>query len=325
MDSSYNITETAELLGVSLATVYSYERNGLLKREEDPHHLKSGMTFPKDKVDELVKEKKELDKAGPSVSDFSKNLGINTTRVTDAIRELDLTVPMVRTGIRSNRMRYALTPEQERQLTDFLSKQRTTRAKRNHLYFPGLDLALFQTFLIAGEQRVRLILNEKKEPGFRLDSGDFIPYMSAVQTYDIEPLYGIHKKKIKNQQGFSDIEVPTGKKAFFQILDTLYNVCGIENFNADLQKGALVISVRNGSYIVDYPAASLETVRRYLTSGTIEVIDGAWNFQLTKRNVQLQIDSEDYALFKEEAVRLNVSVKELLENHLNKIAKDIRG
>lgn len=324
MKSSYSIKETADLLNVSIASVYSYERNGILKREEDPHHLKSSMSFSREQVEKLIEEKKKIDEGGPSISEFAKKIGVYNGKVKDAIKELQLNVEMVRTSIKSDKQRYSLTPEQQRQITEYISRQRTTRAKRNHLFYPGIDLALYQPFLIAGERQVRLTLNEKKEIGFQMDSENFVSYMNAIQNYDIEPIYGIHKEKQSNHQGFSDIIVPTGKKAFYLILDTIYNVCGIENFNADIHQGCLVISIRNSTYISDYPTDSLKIIKDYIEVGDVEVSDGAWHFRLTKKLLQLQVDSEDYSVFKFEADKQRTSVKDLLEKYLKEKAKALK-
>lgn len=323
MKSNYSIKETADLLNVTVATVYSYERNGILKREEDPHHLKSTMTFSREHVEALIKEKEEIDKAGPSISEFAKKNGVYTAKVKEAIKELGMEVEMVRSSIKSDNKRYSLSHEQELQLTEYLSRQRTTRAKRNHLYYPGIDLALYQPFLIAGERQVRLTLNEKKEMGFQLDSESFVPYMNAIQNFDLEPVYGIHKEKQLRHQGFSDITVPTGRKALYIIIDAIYNVCGIENFNADIHQGSLVISVRNGTYASNYPTDSLEVIKEYLENGDIEVSEGAWHFKLTKKTIQIQVDSDDMPVFVAEAERQQTSVKDILENFVKEKAKEL--
>lgn len=325
MGGSYSVHETAKLLNLSVASVYSYERKGVLKREEDPHHLKSSMTFSKELVDKLVDEKKKLDDSGLSISQFSKKVGVHEGKVKDAINELNLDVPMVRRSIYSNIMRYSLTQDQERQLTEYLSRQKVTRAKRNHLYYPTPDIALYQAFNIAGEQRVRLILGKKNELGFQLDSETFVPYTTAIKEFDIEPVYGIHKEKQNNQQSFSDIIVPTGKKAFYQILDTIYNVCGVENFNADFRHGKIIISVRNGTYPSDYSITALSAIQQYLELGDVEVSDGAWHFRLTKKIINLDLDAEDYPTFKAEAAKQRLSVKGLLEGYLKDKAAELKN
>lgn len=324
MSSSYSVRETADLLNLSVASVYAYERKGILTREEDPHHLKSSITFPKSDVDKLVEDKKSIENAGLSISDFAKKIGFYESKVKDAINDLQMDVPMIPSSINSKRMRYALTKEQEQQLSEYISQQKSTRAKRNHLYFPTTDIALYQPFLIAGEQRVRLTLNSKKELGFQLDNDIFISYMTAMRDFDIEPVYSIHKNKQLHYQGFSDIVVPTGKKAFYQILDTVYNVCGVENFNADFHQGELMISIRNGSYPSDYSITSLETLQQYLVLGEVEVSDGAWHFRLTKKVLQLQLDSEDYPVFQSEAAKQRISVKDLLETFLKEKAQELK-
>lgn len=325
MSGSYSVHETAKLLNLSVASVYAYERKGVLKREEDPHHLKSSMTFSKELVDKLVDDKKKLDESGLSLAEFSRKMGIYDGKVKEAITELQLDIPRVRTSVYSNKMRYSLTKDQERQLTEYLGRQKTTRAKRNHLYYPTPDLALYQAFYIAGEHRVRLTLGNKNELGFLLDSETFVPFTTAMKDFDIEPVYGIHKEKQINQQGFSDIIVPTGKKAFYQILDTIYNVCGVENFNADFRHGNIIISVRNGTYPSDYSITALSVIQQYLELGDVEVSDGAWHFRLTKKIIHLDIDAEDYPAFKAEAVKQRLSVKGLLEGYLKDKAAELKN
>ncbi|WP_151701263.1 hypothetical protein [Psychrobacillus glaciei] len=49
---------------------------------------------------------------------------------------MELDVAKVPSSIYSSRMRYAVTPEQEKEIANYVNRQKTTRAKRNHLYVP---------------------------------------------------------------------------------------------------------------------------------------------------------------------------------------------
>ena len=326
MNPNYTVQQAADLLGISVPSVYSYERRGFIKRVEDPHRLQGKIRYRKETVDQLVKEKEQLETSGRSISDFAKQLGVNNVKVTDAIKTLNLDVKKVPSHLKSSKLRYALTPEQEKEIAAYINRQKTTRAKRNHLYFPSVDLALYQSFLIAGEQPVRLIQNEEKELGFQLDSETFVSYMEAIRSLDIEPRYSIHKDKQRAQLGFTDFTVPTGKKAFYQILDALYTVCGVENFNAYFQRGNLVIAVRNGQYASDYaPAAALQALKEYSVSGDIEVSEGVWHFNKTVKTIQLEVPTRSYHAYKKEADKQKLSVKDWIHQVLQEKERELKN
>lgn len=327
MIHDYSIKETAKLLRLSAAAVYQYEENGLLKRVEDPHRLQGGVRFPKEQVDQLIEKQRELDASGRSINELAKDLDVYAGKVKEAIEALDLTVPKVKTSINSSRMRYALTPEQEKAITAYITRHRTTRAKRNHLYVANLDAVLYQAFLIAGEQQVRLKKNEQNEIGFQLDNGDFIGYVQALKNLDIEPRYTIHQPKQKGQLGFTDLLVPPGKKAFYQILDVLYSLCGVENFNADFENGKLSISIRNGTYPLDYDLTNgtVETLREYITSGDVEVAEGFVHFSRANKTVQIQIDNLSYDVLNRAAKKMDLSLKEFLQNIISEKADDLKN
>ncbi|QFG00378.1 hypothetical protein PB01_17080 [Psychrobacillus glaciei] len=59
-----------------------------------------------------------------------------------------------------------------------------------------------------------------------MENDEFLSYIQAIRTFDIEPQYGIHQPKQKGQLGFTDLLVPTGRKVFYQVLDLLYRYVG---------------------------------------------------------------------------------------------------
>lgn len=312
MPNPYTIAEVAKALGCTVPTVYSYEKRGLIQKIEDPHHLYGTSRFERDGVDRLKQEKEQLDAAGRSITEVAQRLGVYPQKVKDAIGALKLDIQQVPSSIQSAKQRYAITQEQERELSQYLKRQKMTRIKRNHLYVPASDIALYQAFLIAGEQPVRLRRNEKGEFGFYLDDHLFLPYLEALRSQDLEPRYGIHQERQDGQQGFTDLSVSTGKKAFYQILDALYAICGVENFNAEIRNGKLVASIRNGRYPVSgmATAEAFRALRAAITSGKVERVDDNWVFSRSDRTVQLNFEEAVYEELEEIAAAEGLSFKD---------------
>lgn len=315
MSNPYTIAEVAKALGCTVPTVYSYEKRGLIQKIEDPHHLYGTSRFERDGVDRLKQEKEQLDAAGRSITEVAQRLGVYPQKVKDAIAVLKLDIQQVPNSIQSAKQRYAITQEQERELSQYLKRQKMTRIKRNHLYAAASDVALHQAFLIAGEQPVRLRQNKQGEFGFSLDDHEFLPYLEALRSNDLEARYGIHQERQNGQQGFTDLTVSTGKKAFYQVLDGLYAVCGVENFNAEIRSGHLVASIRNGRYPVNEfaTAAAFRALQAAITSGKAERVDDYWVFARSDRTVQLNFEEAVYEELKGIAEAEGLSFKEWAE------------
>ncbi|RLQ84882.1 helix-turn-helix domain-containing protein [Planomicrobium sp. Y74] len=296
MQPSYTAAEVARVLGCSVPTVYGYANKGWLRKVDDPHKLSGASRFVREDVDQLKAEQERLNAAGRSITEVAKSFGVYPQKVKEAIAALNLDIQSVPLTVQSAKQRYAVTQEQEQAIGNYLKQQKSTRTKRNHLYVPAADVALYQSFLFAGEQPVRLKYNDQKELGFFLDDQEFLPYLEALRSHDLEPRYAIHQQKQEAQQGFTDLVVPTGKKAFYRILDALYAVCGVENFNAEVRHGQLVASIRNGRYPVNEFVAKdvLRILRNYIQAGKLASEENNWIFSRSNRTVQLVFEEEVY-------------------------------
>lgn len=324
MKNYYTLQEAADLLNCSTTTIYSYERRKMCARIEDKHRLHGHVRFVKEDIDRLKEEKDQLEAKGKSVTDIATTLGVYPSKVKEAIEALNLEILSVPTSIRSNSRRFAVTSEQEEQIVAYIHRQKIPRPKRNHLYQQGADLALYQSFLVAGEDTLRLKQDATGTLGFTLDNDDFIPYVDALRTMDIEPRYPIHQPKQGAQSGFTDITVPTGRKAFYQILDALYAVCGVENFNAEIRAGRLNVSVRNGNYRINelMPAGSHTLMKRHIQSGSLELAEDNLVFSRNIKLVQLQFDEEAFKGMEAAAKMTGVSVKEWIYSVLEEKSKE---
>lgn len=296
MQPSYNAAEVARELGCSIPTVYGYANKGWIRKVDDPHKLSGSTRFVQEDVDRLKVEQERLNAAGRSITEVAKQFGVYPQKVKEAISVLKLDIQSVPLTVQSAKQRYAVTQEQEQAIGNYLKQQKSTRSKRNHLYVPAADVALYQSFLLAGEQPVRLKVNDQKELGFFLDDQEFLPYLEALRSHDMEPRYAIHQEKQEVQQGFTDLVVPTGRKAFYRILDALYAVCGVENFNAEVRNGQLVASIRNGQYPVNEFVAkdALRILRTYIQSGKVTSEENNWIFSRSDRTVQLVFEEDVY-------------------------------
>lgn len=328
MKPSYTTAEVARILGCSVPTVYGYANKGWIRKVDDPHKLSGASRFIREDVERLKSEQERLNAAGRSITEVAKQFGVYPQKVKEAIAALNLEIQSVPLTVQSVKQRYAVTKEQEQAIGNYLKQQKSTRAKRNHLYIPTSDVALYQSFLLAGEQPVRLKYNDQKELGFFLDDQEFLSYLEALRSHDLEPRYSIHQQKQEAQQGFTDLVVPTGKKAFYQILDALYAVCGVENFNAEVRNGQLVASIRNGHYPLNEFVAkdALRILRTYIQSGKVASEGTDWIFNRSDRTVQLVFEKDVYEeleglaeaeglSFQEWAMRVLEGKQAQLKNH----------
>ncbi|WKA60349.1 helix-turn-helix domain-containing protein [Planococcus shenhongbingii] len=327
MQHAYTAAEVANLLGCSLPTVYSYEKKGLIQKMADPHQLSGVSRFEREGVDRLKREKEQLNAAGRSITEVAQRLGVYPPKVKEAIAALSLDIQSVPSSFQSTKLRYAITKAQEREIGQYLKRQKGTRSKRNHLYSPTSDVALYQSFLLAGEQSVRLRRNEQAEFGFYLDEHEFLPYLEALRSHDLEPRYGIHQARQSVQQGFTDLVVSTGKKAFYQITDVLYAVCGVENFNAEIRDGHLVASIRNGKYAVNAVATeeALKMTQKVIQTGKVEIDGDYWMFARSDRTLQLTFEEVVYEELKVLAETEGLSLKEWTQRVLKEKREQLKN
>jgi len=327
MQPSYTAAEVARVLGCSVPTVYGYANKGWIRKVNDPHKLSGSSRFVREDVDRFKSEQERLKAAGRSITDVAKQFGVYPQKVKEAISALNLEIQSIPLTVQSAKYRYAVTKEQEQAIGTYLKQQKSTRSKRNHLYLPAVDLALYQSFLLAGEQPVRLKHNDKKALGFFLDDHDFLPYLEALRSHDLEPRYSIHQEKQEAQQGFTDLVVPTGRKAFYRILDLLYTVCGVENFNAEVRNGQLVASIRNGRYHVDdfVVKDTLRILRTYIQSGKVVSEGTNWIFSRSDRTVQLVLEEEVYKEFKLLAEAEDIALNEWAQQVLKEKYKQLKN
>lgn len=319
MNESYTLQEVAKILDCSTTTVYNFERKGLIKRVDDPHNLRSVTRFHRAEVERLKEEKKQLVNKGKSITEVAKDLGVYPSKVKEIIDSLQLEVESIPLNVGSIARRYSITAEQEEQIVHYLLNQKVPRPKRNHFYWMNADLALHQAFLLAGVETIRLKVNKQNVQGFVIADEEFVPYFMALKKMDIEPLYPIHQPRNRTQNGFTDIEVPVGKKAFYQILDALYAICGVENFNAEIRTGKACLSVRNGIYPINEWATeeAMAVIKAHIKSGEVEKNDGAWHFNRTSLFVQLEFETEEYASIKQFAKEAGISPREWIHQAIS--------
>lgn len=230
MNLSYILREVADLLNCSTNSVYNYHRKGLLKRFDHPDVSGVAIHFYREEVIQLLATKERMESKGKTITQVAETLGIHFPKVKEAIEVLQLDVEKVPTSLGVDSKRYAITAEQEKRIADYMKSQKVPRPKRNYFYFASVDVALNQAFLLEGKETVRIQLKDRLL-GFAIGERGFIPYLEALKTMAIKPLYKIHQPNNRELNGFMDFDIPVGSELSDQVLDTLYAVCGVENFH----------------------------------------------------------------------------------------------
>lgn len=323
----YTIKEVASLLSLSATTIHTLERRNLLKRVENPNYKQEGIRYPKEQVDKLFEEQKKLGLYGLSVNELAKQFGVYPAKIKKAFDSLNMEVERVRTSLTSNRLNYVLTSEQEKTLLTYFSTETEIRPKRNHFYQAHIDAALYQLFIVGENQSVRLVQNTTMQLGFQLESGEFILYKKALRTMPVAPCYAIHQTLKKEGIKSITLELPVGTIAFYQVLDLLYSVCGIENFHVGILKGRALFGVRNGDYqsakiITSEEIKSLQTS---VVSGEVNVNKNLLSFAPTTKVFEVKVKNELIEVLRKQAaskgMKLNDYLQQIIQEKAYKMNK----
>lgn len=331
MKDFYTVKEIAALLNCSIAVVYSYERNGYIKRIKSADRNYGVGQFSKTDVNRLLAAKEELDSAGKSFSDLAKELDVHPGTIKEAVTSLNLKVNKVPIVLYATRERYALSPEQEHQIKEYLNQDQTIRPRRNYLYYTHIGLARFQLFLLDRKQKVRLTEGENGRIGFYLGNQKFLPYVEAEQKFNLTSAYPIHKpeQEKKGNSSFTDLIISTQAADFYEILDKLYSICGIENFNARIQNEKLFVSVINGDYIFETTELLdvADLLNQYVVFGKVTASENRLIFSRPQKVIEIQLDNDVYENLSKEAQIANTSltgwIQTLLKERDHMLKKDI--
>lgn len=320
MGKIYSMQEIADLLGYSIASIYSYERRGFIQRINDSAFEGQSGKFSEEQVNKLLEMKKKLDASGNSYANLAKTLGVPPGKVKEAVKMLKLDVKKVQTSLYSTRTRYALTAEQEQEIIKYFDQYKPGRPRRNALYYTHMDLAEHQLFQLNTCKKIRLQEDLRGRLGFELKDG-FLPFKEAIEKYSLKPAYSIHQTQQEGKiaASFTDLIIPTQNNDFFEILDTLYSICGVENFNAEYIKERLFISIRNGNYSVttEVGAAAKELIEQYIVFGHIMSEGNHLSFTQSKSVIEIQLDSPTYEIFSNEARMANLPIAVLIQRMLH--------
>ena len=157
------------------------------------------------------------------------------------------------------------------------------------------------------------------ELGFSLGPNEFIPYDTAMDSLLLEPLYPIHQERQPGNHGFTDLAIGVDTDGFYQVLDLLYTMFGVENFNAEIQGRQLIASIRNGRYSIpsNAPQEALQVLRSSITAGKVDAATNThWSFTHGERAFLLSLDEEVYSALKEQAAAKGLTFKEWAEELL---------
>ena len=319
----YRVEEVAEILGIQKPTVYKYASKGLIERMPDPHRLSRGGKYSRESVDRLVRQKQEVEAAGRSTNEVAEVIGVSAGKVRKAIEELKLNVEKVEAPFEKASYRFAITPEQEKVIVEHLQKRNTIRPKRNQLYLPRLDVVLYQSFRIAGDQFVRLREHPDKGYGFYLEHEQFISMQEGLNTYNLAPRYAIHSRRKRDGAGFTDIDVRFGTPEFYQILDVLLATCGVENFNLEILNRHVRIAVRNGRYPINEfaTAEAAAVLQKCITGGLLATEEAEWMFFKDNKLVTLDVPTDLYKQLEKQAKAKHLSPKEYMLRVLSEQGK----
>lgn len=316
----YTRQEVADLLNVSKQTVYHYGKQGKIIKIHDKHRTVREVRYEKEGVDALIEQKKQQKITGTTVSELAKRLDTTTRKIYDLISENKLEIETVRIG--DERYIYSLNNEQVEIIELSYRESKPDRAVKSEFYNSSFDIAIHQRFILDEQKEVRVMKGEDGVWGFYLPSHNFISYKEAVKKYSIEAAYTIHQNLISARSGYTDFVLSKRSPKTFYLIDTLYEMCGVENIRLRDDSQHIKISVKSSNYdAIDVPPLYMVDkayIKKATVSGALIREEGKWNFisGVTRTSFSLKNELLDmlYKIAEEEGTTMDQLVEKAIED-----------
>lgn len=276
---SMNATQLAEFLGVSLQTVYTYIKNGIIVPENlDSWQIDSQYIISQEEADRV---KELLRPDGLTTREVAELVGCEQRHVIDAINEGKLNVK-----VRDITKRKQYFVQDDEQLEQFKRSFKQEMKKSIKYHDPQKKLYLFQSFFHRADGTMARIMNLEEEKSIAIDQ-----FAKNISLEDLKKKYEparkyVHKKPI-HKPGYVDFEfiLPSHTKALtYDVIEYIIEEIGINNVVINIEEEKIKFSVKPsllpiGSFIDDEVTGHL---KRSLVKGSI-----------IERKQDIYLDSDD--------------------------------
>ena len=314
----YTRTEVAKLLDVSKQTVYHYGKQKKIIKIEDKHRTIREVRYEKEGVDALIEKKNQQTISGTTVSVLANRLGTNTRKIYDLMRDNNLTVDTIQIG--DERYIYSLNEEEVAIIEQAFQETKPVRAVKSEFYNSALDIALHQRFILDDQTEVRIMKNEEGLWGFYLPSHTFLAFKEAKKEHSVSAAYPIHQARQTVRSGYTDFKLNLRNPKTFYFLDTLYEMCGIENIRLRENGQSIEISIKSASYealnILPLYMVDKGFINRAIVSGELIREEARWIFKSGETRTSFLLKNDLLDILYKTADKEDITMEKLVEKIL---------
>ncbi|WP_100374795.1 DNA-binding protein [Bacillus sp. FJAT-45037] len=287
-----NAKAAADILSVSLTTISTYIKEGILIPDNmDSWHIEGEYIIPDEQVDMLKEKLYPGGLTTKQTSDYVGN-GCKPYQILAAINKEELTVKV--SNVLSKPVYYVQEDEKLEQFKQkFLSKK-----KKSEKHFDSQQrIFLYQSYRDNQSGEVVRVMSIDKEEGYALNAmGERIPLAQLPLHY--EPLTTYNIGKLNNRIGevtFSFI-VPSHIRALtFTFIEKIAEQSGVRNYFIEETDQKLIVKCK--PFLIRFDEGSvdhdlLEHAKRSLVSGKIQERKEDFFFASTDRKVNVVLEEK---------------------------------
>ncbi|WP_368502828.1 DNA-binding protein (plasmid) [Alkalihalophilus sp. As8PL] len=316
-----NAKAAAEILNVSLTTISTYIKEGILIPDNmDSWHIEGEYIIPDEQVSEL---KEKLYPGGLTTKQTSEYVGngCKPYQILTAINKGELSVKV--SNVLSKPVYYVQEDERLQQFKEkFLSKK--NKSKKH--FDSQQRIFLYQSYRNKQSGEMVRVMSIDKEEGYALNAmGERIPLTQLPLNY--EPLTTYNIGKLNNRIGevtFSFI-LPSHVRALtYTFIERIAEQSGVRNYSIEETDQKLIVKCK--PFLIRFDEGSvdhelLEHAKRSLISGKLQERKEDFFFASTDRKVSLVLDEELFASMEEKAKFEGIDVENYIQEKLKQISK----
>lgn len=323
LEAYYKKSEIAELLNIKETKVYHLVKEGLIVTAPNPFNARKENVYYKEQVDQLAEIARKYD-GYLTTGEVAKSLDITPAQVRRIIEQNNVEYAEIENSHLGKKKRIIISAENVERIKAYAEKIRQSPRYSKHTYYnKNYNIAESQLFLDNKQQGVRVhYFEDKNDWGFTVQ-GQFMPYETAVNLFQLKPAYSINQKQEYSPYSTEfTISVPSQ----LPLLDFFYQQRGIENM-VIIERDEHTIKFNVSTAVVTFNDEMSRDITSQLlkdcvTAGEVDVIGEEIFLNGSTRRLNTTIDTVLYNKLFAEATALNTDMNRVLEQilteHYNK-------
>lgn len=262
-ESAASVASAALLLGLTKGTIYRYIREGLLIEVDTPSGAKK---VSSESIEELQRKlfSSKLEDEGISLNAFVKKMNITKKRLLELLQKHNIVLEKTTHG---QREQYWITPAIEERVHCLLLEQE--HFPKTVFFNSKRNMALFQAYVNIETNKIYRIERDADVWGIRVASG-IVPFEIAEAKYKLRPQYSI-RQRLRSTTVYATLVISMEHELFFDVMDTLYQIFGIDNLQFQYEADTLKVMIKDARYILSVPIESVQQLQEFLVNSTLQV------------------------------------------------------